>query len=196
MASSQTTDLENKLTNEMGFPSSVSKKAALFCGDIVDPEQRLIAAINFIETDMEENVASGQPSHNFSRPSDGELSTKDMKMTVCVRKDIRMSPGKIASQVAHACLQLATNLDSSPSRKEKVKEWQADSNEKIVVLECNSLDDMTLIQAKASELGVATASIADAGRTEISPGTVTCIAVGPSNEQIIDKITGQLKLYS
>jgi PTH2 family peptidyl-tRNA hydrolase len=196
MASSQITDLEYQLTNEMGFPSSVSKKAALFCGDIVDPEQRLIAAVNFIETDMEENVASVQTSHNYSPPGNEGLLSKRMKMNVCVRKDIGMTPGKIASQVAHACLQLATNLDSNPGRKSKVKEWQADSNEKIVVLECNSLEDMSLIQAKASELGVPTAIIADAGRTEISPGTVTCIAVGPSNEEIIDKITGQLKLYS
>ena len=196
MASSQISDLENQLTNEMGFPASVSKKAALVCGDIADPEQRLIAAINFIETDNEENITPVQLSPDYSRLSDSGLSNKDMKMTVCVRKDIGMSSGKIASQVAHACLQLATNLDSNPSRKAKVKEWQEDSHEKIVVLECNSLEDMSVIQDKASEMGVPTAAIADAGRTEIIPGTVTCIAVGPSNEKIIDKITGQLKLYS
>ena len=196
MASSQISDLENQLTNEMGFPASVSKKAALVCGDIADPEQRLIAAINFIETDNEENITPVQLSPDYSRLSDSGLSNKDMKMTVCVRKDIKMSPGKIASQVAHACLQLATNLDSNPDRKAQVKKWQEVSNEKIVVLECTSLEEIASIQDKASELGVTTAKIADAGKTEISAGSVTCIAVGPNDEEIIDKITGHLKLYS
>ena len=107
-----------------------------------------------------------------------------------------MTPGKMASQVAHACLQLATNLDSDRNRQLLVKEWQENSSEKIVVLECHSLDEMKSITSKAEQLGIPTAPVADAGRTEVEPGTVTCIAVGPGDENIIDQITGRLKLYS
>ena len=61
MASSGVKDLENQLTNELGFPTHVSQRAAQICGDISDPDQRLMAAINFIETD-EENVSPLQSS--------------------------------------------------------------------------------------------------------------------------------------
>ena len=199
MASSAITDLEKQLAEEMGFPPDISKKAALICGEITDPEQRLIAAINFIETDIQENIMTVQEMHDNSNQilhEPGLSLGKPIKMTVCVRKDIAMSPGKMASQVAHACLQLATNLDSNSKRRSFVREWQEQSNEKIVVLECHSLDAMKSMQSKAAELGVFTAPIADAGRTEIEPGTITCMAVGPGYENIIDKVTGHLKLYS
>ena len=36
--------------------------------------------------------------------------------------------------------------------------------------------------------------VTDAGHTQISPGTTTCISIGPAPENLIDKITGDLKL--
>ena len=194
MASSTIQELENQLTNDMGFPQDISKRAAQICGEINDPEQRLIAAINFIETDNSEEVSPFQIS-SFGVASAHNVNDKRMKMTVCVRKDLAMSVGKIASQVAHACLQLATNVENNSSRKQLIQEWQENSNEKIVVLECSTLECMLSLQSKASELGVPFAPIADAGRTEVEPGTITCIAIGPNYEHIIDKITGHLKLY-
>ena len=196
MSSTAITELENQLNKDMGFPPEISKKAALVCGDISDPDQRLIAAINFIETDLQENEFTLKEQHNLASllPFDKSLESKSMKMTVCIRKDISMSPGKIASQVAHACLQIVSKMDTDPDRKLLVNEWQQRSCEKIVVLECHSLESIKSIQTKASELGVYTAPIADAGRTEVDPGTITCMAVGPNYEHIVDKITGHLKL--
>ena len=198
MASSIITELENQLTKEMGFPPDIAKKAAVVCGEISDQEQRLIAAINFIETEDNERMVTSSLVNIQNQPiSSAAINpNKGMKMTVCVRKDLAMSPGKIASQVAHACLQLATNLEADLNRKALVKQWQEYSSEKIVVLECTSLENMSAVQAKASELGVFTAPIADAGRTEVDSGTVTCMGVGPGYEDIIDQITGNLKLYS
>ena len=173
------------------------RSIAQVCGDIHDPEQRIMAAINFIETHVQENAikTETQRSSNALLVDRSVSQNKAMKMTVCVRKDIGMTPGKMASQVAHACLQLATNLNSDRNRL-LVREWQENSSEKIVVLECHSLDEMKSILSKAEQLGISTAPVADAGHTEVEPGTVTCIAVGPGDENIIDQITGQLKLYS
>ena len=197
MASSIITELENQLTKEMGFPPDIAKKAAVVCGEISDQEQRLIAAINFIETEDNERMVTSSLVNMQNQPTSAAINpNKGMKLTVCVRKDLAMSPGKIASQVAHACLQLATNLEADLNRKALVKQWQEYSSEKIVVLECTSLENMSAVQAKASELGVFTAPIADAGRTEVDSGTVTCMGVGPGYEDIIDQITGNLKLYS
>ena len=36
--------------------------------------------------------------------------------------------------------------------------------------------------------------IADAGRTVVAPGTVTCLALGPAEEAAIDRLTGSLPL--
>jgi len=36
--------------------------------------------------------------------------------------------------------------------------------------------------------------VTDAGHTQIAPGTMTCISIGPAPEEKIDKITGDLKL--
>jgi PTH2 family peptidyl-tRNA hydrolase len=36
--------------------------------------------------------------------------------------------------------------------------------------------------------------ITDAGKTVVAPGTKTCIALGPDEEEKIDEITSSLKL--
>ena len=36
--------------------------------------------------------------------------------------------------------------------------------------------------------------VTDAGHTQIAPGTITCLSIGPAPEENIDKITGDLKL--
>jgi PTH2 family peptidyl-tRNA hydrolase len=36
--------------------------------------------------------------------------------------------------------------------------------------------------------------VTDAGRTEIAPGSVTCIGLGPESSARIDKVTGGLSM--
>jgi PTH2 family peptidyl-tRNA hydrolase len=46
----------------------------------------------------------------------------------------------------------------------------------------------------AKDEGLAVSLITDAGRTVVAPGTRTCGAIGPDEEEKIDKITGKLSL--
>jgi PTH2 family peptidyl-tRNA hydrolase len=38
--------------------------------------------------------------------------------------------------------------------------------------------------------------VTDAGHTEIPPGTVTVVGIGPGPREVIDKITGDLSLVN
>ena len=63
-----------------------------------------------------------------------------------------------------------------------------------VVVKVSSLKELEKIRAGAIELALPWSEVTDAGHTQIAPGTTTCISLGPAPEDLIDKITGELKL--
>jgi PTH2 family peptidyl-tRNA hydrolase len=109
-----------------------------------------------------------------------------MKQVIVVRKDLKMSPGKMAAQVAHA------SVEASERSKWK-KDWMRDSQKK-TVLKCETEEELHTLYDQAKRSGLPVSMIADAGRTELPSGTVTCVGIGPAPEEEIDKITGKLKL--
>lgn len=48
--------------------------------------------------------------------------------------------------------------------------------------------------SKAKALGIVYYLVRDAGRTQIAAGSKTVLALGPAPKEILDKITGHLKL--
>ncbi len=110
------------------------------------------------------------------------------KMVILVRSDLGMSCGKVAAQVAHAALGA---YKKSPSLLRKL--WEMEG-EKKVVLSVDSLDKMIEIKKEAEKRKMKTHLVRDAGHTEVPPGTVTALAIGPEKEDRIDSITGELKL--
>ena len=75
-----------------------------------------------------------------------------------------------------------------------VRQWEMFGQTK-VTLKVDSQDTLESIQEKAKRLGLVACAIRDAGRTQIDPGTVTVVGVGPGPSELVDKVTGHLKLY-
>jgi len=113
-----------------------------------------------------------------------------MKQVIVVRTDLDMGKGKIAAQVGHACVLGAEHVRKS--NPDWFKEWW-NGQEKVVV-KVSSLKELEEIKEHAILLNIPWSEVTDAGHTQIEPGTTTCISVGPAPEDIVDKITGNLKL--
>ncbi len=114
----------------------------------------------------------------------------DFKQIIIVRTDLGMSPGKIAAQTAHASV---SALEKTLKKEPKwVEEWK-NSGQAKVVLKVSGKKELLEWFETLKKLFPA-ALIKDAGRTQIAPGEVTCVGVGPAPEIEIDKFTSELKL--
>lgn len=111
-----------------------------------------------------------------------------MKQVILVRADLKLPKGKLAAQAAHASVEAVMNSD-----KKMIDSWRQEGQKKIV-LKVDSEKDLIRFLQDAKDSGLRTALITDAGKTVIAPGTKTCIAIGPDDEDRIDKITGDLKM--
>jgi PTH2 family peptidyl-tRNA hydrolase len=113
---------------------------------------------------------------------------KEFKQVIVVREDLKLSRGKLAVQVAHAAV-----IGYEKSDKDIREAWKSQGQKKIV-LKVPDLKTLMEIKDKADRAGLVTGVVVDAGLTEIPPGTVTAIVIGPDEAKKIDKITGNLPL--
>lgn len=115
----------------------------------------------------------------------------EYKLAVVVREDLDLSKGKLAVQVAHAAVTCA--LGARKSHPEWFKAWWEEGQRK-VVLRVPGLADLVELQSQARVMKLRAEMITDAGLTEVPPGTTTCLGIGPGPEQILDRVTGSLRL--
>ena len=113
----------------------------------------------------------------------------EYKQVILVRQDLRLPKGKMAAQVAHASAEAVLR-----SERDIVKKWRESGSAKIV-LKINDEKELFKYNQIAKDAGLTTALISDAGKTVIAPGTRTCVAIGPDEEDNIDNITQDLKLF-
>lgn len=113
------------------------------------------------------------------------------KQAILVRADLKMGKGKAAAQVAHAAV-----IGSEIVRKRWAKWWRAwlKEGQGKVVLKVKDHAELMWFKSKADELGLPVAVVEDKGLTQIPPGTVTCIAIGPAPCEKVDELTGRLPL--
>ena len=111
------------------------------------------------------------------------------KLALVVRTDLDMGRGKIAAQVAHAAV--AAVLATSRSRE--FTAWLAEGQPK-VVLKVTSAEQLLEVARRARAAGLPVELVQDAGRTQVTPGTLTCCAIGPAADDSIDAVTGELSL--
>ncbi|MDI9644990.1 MAG: peptidyl-tRNA hydrolase Pth2 [Candidatus Verstraetearchaeota archaeon] len=113
------------------------------------------------------------------------------KQAIVVRQDLKMSKGKTAAQAAHASV--SSYLAASEHRSKWSELWLQEGQKK-VVLKVNSLDELLDLKVRADREGIPNALVQDAGLTELEPGTITCLGIGPGPAEDVDRITGKLKL--
>lgn len=110
------------------------------------------------------------------------------KQAIVVRSDLKWGKGKLAAQVAHASLGAALTSSS-----DVVRGWNSEGSKK-VVLKIPGEKELRDLEKIAKREEVPTFLVTDAGKTQLEPGTVTALAIGPAREFDVDRITGKLKL--
>jgi PTH2 family peptidyl-tRNA hydrolase len=102
-----------------------------------------------------------------------------------------MGKGKIAVQVAHASV-----LAAEEARKKFTEWWEAwlKEGQCKVAVRVDSADEILQLESKSKELRLPFAMISDRGLTQLEPGTVTCLGIGPAPSSVIDTLTGNLSL--
>ncbi len=111
-----------------------------------------------------------------------------MKQVLVVNEALKLPRGKLAAQVAHASL--AAFLEAGEDER---VDWLEDGMPKIV-LAGEDQEELFRLQELAGLKGIPARFIADAGRTVLAEGTVTCLRLGPARVEVIDEVTGNLKL--
>lgn len=113
------------------------------------------------------------------------------KQVIAVRTDLGMSRGKIAVQVAHGSV---SSAEQARVLKQDIwKAWLREGQKKVAV-KVSSEEELLELKRQAVGHSLPHALIRDAGMTELPPGTITVLGIGPAKSEIIDEVTGELKL--
>ena len=113
------------------------------------------------------------------------------KQVIAFRSDLKISKGKIAAQSGHAAVSAVE--EARKHFKEWWKAWLREGQCKIAV-KVESAKELLELEKQAKELAIPCALIVDRGLTEVPPGTITCLGIGPAPVEKIDKITSMLPL--
>ena len=113
-------------------------------------------------------------------------------MALIVRHDLRLSTGKIAVQCAHAAV--ACTVAAKKSHARLAERWSQLGARKIC-LKIDNLNELQRLAGQAQSAGLVTHLVKDAGHTEVEPGTITVLGIGPGPRRSIDALVGELKPY-
>lgn len=111
-----------------------------------------------------------------------------MKQVIVVNQALKLPKGKLAAQVAHAAVGAFVEAGD-----EARVDWLEEGMPKVVVQAQTEADLLKLLDL-AVQNGIPAILVEDAGRTVVPAGTITCLGLGPARDELIDRLTGDLKL--
>jgi len=120
-------------------------------------------------------------------------TTPDFEYTqnIIIRTDLQMTKGKLCSQIAHAAV--AASDETRKRHPEWWHHWMEEGQRKII-LKVNSQDELIALKRQTETLQLPSALVEDRGLTEIPPGTVTCLGIGPAPMPLVNRVTQKLPL--
>jgi PTH2 family peptidyl-tRNA hydrolase len=118
-----------------------------------------------------------------------ERKQQEMKQVIVLRTDLGMSTGKLVAQACHASVEAAFSAPTSA-----IEQWRSEGQSKIV-LRVNSVSELTELKNRCEASSLVHALIADAGRTELAQGTITALAIGPTDDKSVDRLVGAVPLF-
>jgi len=128
---------------------------------------------------------------------DGDLSAikagflEPCKLVLIVRTDLKMTPGKISAQCGHATLACYKALVKKNPKL--IQHWERTGQAKIA-LKGTSEDQLVELETIAKSLNLCARSVRDQGLTQVSTRSRTVLGIGPAPVQLVNRVTGKLKL--
>jgi PTH2 family peptidyl-tRNA hydrolase len=125
------------------------------------------------------------------------------KQVIILRKDLNMRKGKLVAQGAHASMgailkQMTVTADNKmvlDLNDARLAPWVTGRFKKICVY-VNSEQELLDLHKQATEAGLITSLILDAGLTEFGGvSTYTAVGIGPDSEDKIDAVCKHLPLF-
>lgn len=129
----------------------------------------------------------------------------ETKQVILIRSDLRMRKGKEAAQISHASQmwlvqrslrQTVASYPQIAGGEFSLEEWYwLTTGTTKIVLKCTSEAELLEIDRAARVKGLNTSLVRDSGHTEVPPGTITALAIGPHEVSKFDGLTNNLQLY-
>lgn len=120
-------------------------------------------------------------------------SISTYKMVFVVNGELNMKVGKVAGQVGHGAVGLYRQLLEDQQQFGDMLLFWNQFGETKIVLKGKNASHLCELKSKADALGLPTFCVHDAGRTEVTPGSLTVLAIMGQND-VINKVTGSLSL--
>jgi len=178
------------------------------------------------EPAQEPKAGDGSDSDD-SDDYDSEDDELRCKMLLIVRKDLKMGKGKIGAQCGHATLGAYERGQKAEPGRTWISSWRKFGQKKVCLV-VSSEEELHRAAVLLSEAGVPVYIVvsryrmlsshagvqvstavrvlflvpqADAGHTQVAPGSETVLGAGPAPSDVIDRVTGRggampLKLLS
>lgn len=108
----------------------------------------------------------------------------NFEQVIVVNKKLNMSESELANQVANASILSFLNANNSLAVG-----W-LDNSASRVIFKVDSAQDLLDLRDKADDLNIPNILVIN----EENNGAITCLGIGPSTKEIIDEITGDLRL--